>query len=239
MAMDKVKDKLLEKEQLGKVVYYLLEGKHLTRENISYAMRIQKKLQPPKSLLEVLKELTYVDEEKINQTIKANRENFMLGTLLMELGYISRADLDEALKIQKKEKNIRKLGDILIASRAVDEKNLIEMLSLQMGFPFLEPEFMELDHDLFNQVPYKLFMQNKFIPIKKQGEKVLVAFSDPFHKPTIDSARGIFKKEVEIAIAKADSIDFAIEKMIREQNKTKKPLTMDDESIVFNFYSFV
>jgi type IV pilus assembly protein PilB len=101
-----------------------------------------------------------------------------------------------------------------------------------MGFPFLEPEFMELDHDLFNQVPYKLFMQNKFIPIKKQGEKVLVAFCDPLHKPTIDSARSIFKKEIEIAIAKRDSIDFAIQKMIREQNKDKKPLTIDDESIV-------
>lgn len=229
---DTDKDNTLAEEKLGKVIFYLLKENHLTKENINYAKRIQKKLQPPKPLLEVLKELEYVDDHKITLAIKANRDNLKLGTLLVELGHISRKDLEEALRIQYEEKNKRKIGDILIEKHAIDENSLIEMLSLQMGFPYLEPEFLELDYDLFQQVPYKLFMQNKFIPIKVQGDKVLVAFSDPLHKPTIESAKGIFKKEIEIAIAKKDSIDFAIQKMMREQNKDKKPLTIDDESIV-------
>ncbi|MBU2455608.1 MAG: Flp pilus assembly complex ATPase component TadA [Proteobacteria bacterium] len=220
------------KEKLGKVIFYLLKENHLTKENINYARRIQKKRQPPKPLLEVLKELEYVNDDKITQAIKANRDSLKVGTLLVELGHITRKDLDDALRIQYEGGGKKKIGDILIDNRAIDEKSLVEMLSLQMGFPFLEPEFLELDPDLFQQVPYKLFMQNKFIPIKKEGEKILVAFSDPLHKPTIDSARGIFKKEIVIAISKKDSIDFAIQKMIREQNKDKKPLTMDDESIV-------
>jgi len=232
MAADTDKKNSMGEEKLGKIIFYLLKGKHLTKENINYAKRIQKKLVPPKPLLEVLKELEYVNDEKITHAITVNRDNLKIGTLLVDLGLISRKDLDDALRTQYEEKNKKKIGDILIDNRVIDEKGLIEILSLQMGFPFLEPEFMELDHDLFNQVPYKLFMQNKFIPVKKQGENVLVAFSDPLHKPTIDSARKIFKKEIDIAISKKDSIDFAIQKMIREQNKDKKPLTMDDESIV-------
>jgi type IV pilus assembly protein PilB len=232
MVEDSVRKKKTAQEQLGKVIFYLLKGKHLTNENINYAKRIQSKLQPPKPLLDVLKELNYVDDEKITLAIKANRENLKVGTLLVELGYISRKDLNDALKLQYDENNSRKIGDILIDNRAIDEKSLLEMVSLQMGFPFLEPEFMELDHDLFNQVPFKLFMQNKFIPIKKQGDKVLIACSDPFHQPTIKLARKIFQKKIEIAISKKDSINFAIQKMLREQNKDKKPLTMDDESIV-------
>ena len=232
MAADTDKKNSMGEEKLGKVIFYLLKEKHLTKENINYAKRIQKRLVPPKPLLEVLKELEYVNDEKITHAIKANRDNLKVGTLLVELGHISRKDMDDALRIQYEEKNKRKIGDILIDNRAIDEKSLVEMLSLQMGFPFLEPEFMELDHDLFNQVPYKLFMQNKFIPVKKQGDSILVAFSDPLHKPTIDSARSIFKKKIIVAISKKDSIDFAIQKMIREQNKDKKPLTMDDESIV-------
>ncbi len=232
MTADTEKTAGSEEEKLGKVIFYLLKENHLTRENINYAKRIQKKLSPPKPLLEVLKELEYVNDEKITQSIKANKDNLRLGTLLVELGHISRTELEDALKIQQQEKNKRKVGDILLDQRVIDEKSLIEMLSLQMGFPFLEPEFLDLDPDLFKQVPYKLFMQNKFIPIRMQGEKVLVAFSDPLHKPTIDSARGIFKKDIEIAISKRDSIDFAIQKMIRDENKDKKPLTIDDESIV-------
>ncbi|MFA5905462.1 MAG: hypothetical protein WC836_16140, partial [Desulfobacula sp.] len=53
-----------EEEKLGKVIFYLLKENHLTRENINYARRIQKKLAPPKALLEVLKELEYVNDEK-------------------------------------------------------------------------------------------------------------------------------------------------------------------------------
>ncbi len=232
MAENTVKKDDNSMEKLGKVIFYLLKENHITKENINYARRIQKRLQPPKPLLDVLKELEYVNDENITDAIKANRDNLKVGTLLVELGHISREDLKEALRIQYEEKNIRKVGDILIDQKVIDEKSLIEMLSLQMGFPFLEPEFMELDHDLFQQVPYKLFMQNKFIPVRMEGEKVLVAFSDPLHKPTVDSARGIFKRDIEVAISKTDSIDFAIQKMIREENKDKKPLTMDDESIV-------
>ncbi len=232
MADNPQKTSTLGEEKLGKIIFYLLKGGHLTKENINYARRIQQKLDPPKPLLDVLKELEYVDDDKITLAIKANRDTLKVGTLLVELGLISRKDLEKALAIQYEEKNKRKLGDILIDSRIIDEKSLLEMLSLQMGFPFLEPEFLDLDRDLFQQVPYKLFMQNKFIPIKKIGDRVQVAFSDPLHKPTIDSAKKIFRTEIDIAISKKDSIDFAIQKMIRDQNKDKKPLTMDDESIV-------
>ena len=232
MAENTKKKEKSAQEKLGKVIFYLLKDKHLTKENINYARRIQKKLVPPKPLLEVLKELDYVDDDKINEVIKANRESLKLGTLLVELGLIERQDLDDALRIQYEEKNKRKVGDILIDNRAIGEKELIEILSLQMGFPFLEPEFMKLDSELFKSVPYKLFMQNKFIPVEKQGEKILVAFIDPLHQPTIESAKKIFKKEIEIGISRKESIDLAIQKMIREENKDKKPLTVDDESIV-------
>ncbi len=232
MAADTKQSKQPQKDKLGKIIFFLLKGNYVTKENLNYAKRIQKKLSPPKPLLDVLKELEYVDDEKITLAIKANRDNLKVGTLLVELGYISRKELDDALRIQYEEESKRKLGDILIEKRIIDEKSLIEMLSLQMGFAYLEPEFIELDHTLFKQVPYKTFMQNKFIPIKKQNDRVLVAFSDPMHQPTIKTAKGIFKREIDIAIAKKDSIDFAIQKMIREQNKDKKPLTMDDESIV-------
>ena len=129
---DTDKGNTLAEEKLGKVIFYLLKENHLTKENINYAKRIQKKLQPPKPLLEVLKELEYVDDHKITLAIQANRDNLKLGTLLVELGHISRKDLEAALRIQYEEKNKRKIGDILIEKRIIDERHLIEMLSLQM-----------------------------------------------------------------------------------------------------------
>jgi type IV pilus assembly protein PilB len=219
-------------DRLGKIVFYLLKENHLTQEQIDYASRVQQKLQPPRPLLDVIRELEYVNEKDINHAIRANRESFKIGTLLVELGHLSRNDLEEVLRLQYEAKNKKKIGDILIEKRMIDETTLVEILSMKMGFPFIEPEFIDLDQKLFKRVPYKVFMQDRFIPIKEKDNKVLVAFCDPLHKPTVDSARQIFKKDIEIAISKKDSIDFAIQRMIREQDKDKKPLTMDDESIV-------
>ena len=70
MAADTHKKDSMGEEKLGKVIFYLLKDKHLTKENINYAKRIQKRLVPPKPLLEVLKELEYVNDEKINNAIK-------------------------------------------------------------------------------------------------------------------------------------------------------------------------
>ena len=104
MALETDKTKDTTKEKLGKVIFYLLKDKHLSKENINYARRIQKKLVPPKPLLDVLKELDYVNDDKINHTIKTHRANMKIGTLLVELGLIAHEDLDDALKIQYEEK---------------------------------------------------------------------------------------------------------------------------------------
>lgn len=219
-------------DEAGQIISYLLEEKHISQEQLDYTLRVQEKLHPPKPLLEILKGLDYIDSDKIIHTIKTHRENFRLGTLLMELGHISQKDLNEALKIQQQEGNRRRVGDILIDNKSITEKDLVELLSLQMGFPYIEPEFIDIDHELFKQAHHNVYLRHKFIPIKEKEDKILVTFSDPFHKPSLSSAQKIFNKEIEIAISLDDSILFAIEKMAREEYRIQKPVTMDDESIV-------
>ena len=68
MPADTDQTKSTAEDKLGKVIFYLLKEKYLTKEKINYAKRIQKKLQPPKPLLEVLKELEYVDVSTVKAT---------------------------------------------------------------------------------------------------------------------------------------------------------------------------
>ena len=114
-----------DEETLGKVILYLLKEKYLEEKDLRYAQRVQAKLSPPKSLLEVLKELEYIDDNKITLAIQANRDNLKLGTLLVELGHITQKDLDDALQMQYEGKASRKIGDILIENHLIDEKRMI------------------------------------------------------------------------------------------------------------------
>ncbi|MFC1881219.1 secretion system protein E, partial [Thermodesulfobacteriota bacterium] len=125
---------------MNPIVDLLLQEKLVAPKQIEYATRVQDKLDTPRSLLEVLKDLKLIAEDQIKKVVKDTRLPMCIGTILAELGYIKPDDLQRALNIQADEKNSRKLGEILLEHHLIDEQVLIEMLSLQMGFPLVEPE---------------------------------------------------------------------------------------------------
>ncbi len=66
----------------------LIKAGHITAKQLTYAQRVQAKLSIPKTLLNILKELKYLDDEQLRETLSANPSAIRLGDLLVELGYI-------------------------------------------------------------------------------------------------------------------------------------------------------
>jgi type IV pilus assembly protein PilB len=147
--------KTSHEKKFGEIVAILLNEGLLSVEQAEYAARVRSKLPTPRSLLEVIKTLGYVNGEQIQQAIRSNKIAMRLGGLLVELGHISDKELAAASEIQVEEKSKRRLGEILVAHHFIEERKLVEVLSLQLGFPYVEPEFMEIDANLFNEVPGK------------------------------------------------------------------------------------
>ena len=119
----------------GEVVKVLLLDNILTQKQLQYALRVHAKLKTPEPILNVLKELRYVTDEQIQQTIRNHIASIRIGSLLVELGLIKPADLEASLNIQATEKPKRKLGEVLVAHNFIDERKMIDVLSLQLGFP--------------------------------------------------------------------------------------------------------
>ena len=155
---------------LNPIVDLLLQEKLLIPKQVEYATRVQNKLETPQSLLEVLKELKIIADDEIKKAVRESRLPMCIGTILVELGYIQPDQLQRALSIQADDKNSRKLGEILLEHRLIDEQVLIEVLSLQMGFPQVEPEFTEIDPKLFSRAPAKWYERHQVVPIQKQED---------------------------------------------------------------------
>ncbi len=210
-------------KNLGQITAILLREKTITQKQLDYALRIQSKLETPKILLDVLKELGYVTDEQITGAIRRNFTSFRIGDLLVELGHITELQLKTALETQKEEEKKRKLGEVLVSLNFIREQELLEILSVQLGIPLVELEFADVDPKLMSSARARLHRDFLFIPIRREGDRILVAFADPGDERSINQAKRLFECEINPAITKKESIL----KFIHRMGDAGKPLASD------------
>ncbi|MCP4575065.1 MAG: Flp pilus assembly complex ATPase component [Deltaproteobacteria bacterium] len=192
---------------LGQIVSILLKEGHLKNKQIAYALRIQSKLETPRILLDILKDLQYLTDDQITGAIRRNFTSFRIGDLLVELGHINELQLKTCLEAQKKEATKRKLGEVLVSHNFIREKDLLEILSVQLGFPLVEVEFADIDQKLISNARTRLFREFMFLPIRREGDRILIAFADPSDTRAINEAKRLFQCDINPAITRKESID--------------------------------
>lgn len=184
----------------GDVASILLNTKAITPAQASRTRRIQEKL-PDRSFLSIVRELGFTTEEQARKILHDHRLSVGLGSLLVELGYIKPADLELALDAQKRSPERKKLGEILIEQRFIDEQRLIEVLSMQLGFPQVTPDYSSIDRDLMRKVNVNWCKQHLIAPLRSEGDRTVVAMADPLDKVARDSAESVFGGKIDIGIA--------------------------------------
>ncbi|HSO20303.1 MAG TPA: ATPase, T2SS/T4P/T4SS family, partial [Desulfosarcina sp.] len=216
----------------GKIIGLLIELGQLTQEQIRYALRVRSKIKTEKPLLEIIKELGYIDEEQIRRTLRENALSMRIGDFLVELGLIGPQDLELALRLQNEESPRRKLGEVLVAHNLIEERKLISVLSIQLGFPYIEPDFLKIDPELFKRGSVVQYQEHHFVPVRKQEGKVLVAFADPMDQRDVDAATKAMHMPVIPAIATKPSIKAAIDHWRTDKKATEYISSETGESVV-------
>jgi type IV pilus assembly protein PilB len=214
----------------SQVAELLLREKIIDDKQIDYARRVLSKIDTPRPMLEILKELNYIDDDQIKDTVRKSQVPMCIGNLLVELGYISDKDLQRALKVQREDVNHRKLGEILLDYRLVDEHALIEALSLQMGFPQLDPEFSEIDPQLFSRVNARWYEKHDVIPMHMENGAMVIAFADPLDSNDLEAVKQIFGDKFIAGIARKSSIKRAVRRSLT--GVSKKNISPSDENSI-------
>ena len=221
-------------DKFGELVDHLWKNGYLTDKQIEYARRVQIKLEASRPLLQVIKELKFISDDQIKEAIRKHPVSMRIGGLLVELGYIDAADLQTALSIQTEEKSKRKLGEILVDCALVDEHVLAEALSLQLGIPFVEPQWDGIDRKLFGRVPLKWYETHHLLPIRADGMAVSVAFVDPQDQEELQAARQVFGENIIPAIACKRAIQEVV--MKAQRREMKKQVSAMDENFIIRLF---
>ncbi len=212
------------------IVESLVATGRVSREQLVYAQRVQSKLETPRPILDVLKDLKFISDDQIKAAVRQHAAPVCLGRLLAELGRIREEDLRAALAIRAESDPPKRMGEILLERRLIDERALIEVLSQQMGFPYVDPDFTEIDPRLFFKAPATTYEAHGFVPVRLEGGKPLIAFADPLEPADLDAVRAAFGPAFTAAIARRSAIARAIKRAQRA--KQRERISASDEGSI-------
>jgi general secretion pathway protein E len=118
-----------------------------------------------------------------------------LGEILSEAGTVKPAAVEQALALQATEGGL--LGELLVKAHACTEDDVLRGLGVQLGIPFLADfPVAEMDAELAAKVPIGFAKQHRVMPLKRDGDLVLVATADPLDVGALDDVRGMVAADV-------------------------------------------
>ena len=145
-----------------------------------------------------------------------------IGEILLELGYLSEADIWKALDIQKKEGHKRKLGQIF-GDQFLKEDEMARALAIKFDAPLLEddkvPETLPVD-----RVSFDFMKEHAIIPIAFNGKVMEVAVADPTVAEPLESLRATFECDLLLQIATYSQIETHIERLAASKDAVMQRL---------------
>jgi type IV pilus assembly protein PilB len=138
------------------------------------------------------------------------RKSKQLGQILIELGYITQDQLEQALA--EHQRTPKSLGRVLIDLGMIKEGDLVRALAEQVGLEFVDLAEHPIDPTATTLLPEALARRYRAIPIGERDGKLLVAMSDPANVYALDDIRTITNRDVQPLVATAADVERAIQK---------------------------
>lgn len=99
-------------------------------------------------------------------------KNLRLGDMLVEAGYITEEQLQEALQAQSADRS-KKIGEHLIELGFIKEEEMLVVLSKKMDLPLISLETYEIDKEAVGLIPEELSRKYNMIAIQTDRKSVV------------------------------------------------------------------
>ncbi|MBZ9713850.1 ATPase, T2SS/T4P/T4SS family [Deinococcus multiflagellatus] len=163
-----------------------------------------------------------------------------LGEVIVELGFAGADEIDNAL--QKQNAGGGRLEDTLVQSGKLSPEMLARSLAAQLGYEFLDPVQNPPDAKVALMIPEATARRYGVVPIRLQGESLVIAMKDPRNVFALDDLKLITGREIVPAVMAEKDIIRLIEryfgnkdmadlnqKLVQESNKREKESKRADD----------
>lgn len=132
-----------------------------------------------------------------------------IGDKLVEKGYISREQLERALKLQNG--TGKRIGEILIEQGIITPELLTSVLTELLDIENISLTRSNINPDVIKLIPENICRIYKIFPFKIEGNKLLMAMADPQDRQAMQDAKRISGLDIIPYIATMGQVNQAIE----------------------------
>ena len=142
-----------------------------------------------------------------------------IGQLLLESGYITEEQLNDALIQQKTTYAGEKLGEIVLKLGYVSETQVVHALSARLKVPYIDLVTAKIDIEAVRKIPEEVARKNTLIGYRASGGRLYVATNDPVNFYIFEELKITAGMEIIPQLATKSAITDAIDRAY-SQNAT-------------------
>lgn len=132
------------------------------------------------------------------------RPNLKLGQILLEMGVVTEARLEEAMHLQASTN--KRMGKILVSNGSISENDLLTALGLQLRIPYVSLRTGLYEISATNLIGRDVIRRLEVLPMFKVHDTLILATTDPHAIPALDEIQSITGFKLRLVLAKREDI---------------------------------
>lgn len=139
-------------------------------------------------------------------------KNLRLGQVLIDAGYLTQEQLDEALEYQKNSATKKMLGDVLVELGYITEENRLKALSQRLNVQIMQFDQLKSTIEAISIVSKETAERLTAIPLRVDQNTLIVATDNPLNYYGFEELETQTGKQVVPALASREDIQEAIKR---------------------------
>ena len=168
------------------------------------------------TLTQVLLKAEMVKPEQLTDILGVQMQSVTkkrIGEMLLDQGFITQDQLNEALEKQKTSGG-KRLGSILVDLKFIEQDKLMKILCCQFEVPYVKLDAIRLDEKVYEFISEDQCRTHKIVPLyvtKDARQALVVAMADPTNVRLRDSIKFKVKRNVDVVMASEQDIKKTID----------------------------
>lgn len=134
-----------------------------------------------------------------------------LGDILLEKGYVNKAQLEDAKRWQKTHPN-EKISAILLSRGIITEECMLSAMAERFNTTYLNTELVVRRPEILKNVPEQIVKKHCIMPIDIKAGQIIIATHDPHDIGAFEDVKMVSRMDVGFVLAPKRIIESAIDK---------------------------
>ncbi len=156
-------------------------------------------------------------------------KNVPIGQILLENGFITKDQLEDALLKQQQSEG-KMLGDVMLEMGLVSETQLAQALSIRLKVPFVDLSTTQINREAVMKIPEEKAREKIVLAYAINNNRLMVATNDPINFYVFEELKVQTGMEIIPQISTKTAIEEAIGKFYSQQNVDQAVNDLNDSN---------